>query len=130
VTKQDHINYWKDTSFKDWKAVQDLFATKNYVQSLFLAHLTIEKLIKAIWVKDNTDNVPPRTHDLVRLISYTLLRPSEDALEFLESFNDFQLEGRYPDYQLQLYKACDLDFTKPTLDKINDIRQWLISNLQ
>ena len=44
MTKKEHINYWKSTSEKDWKAVQDLFRTKHYVHALFWSHLVLEKL--------------------------------------------------------------------------------------
>jgi HEPN domain-containing protein len=42
----------------------DLMSGKQNVFALFAFHLTIEKLLKAIWVKDNIENTPPRQHDL------------------------------------------------------------------
>lgn len=48
----------------------------------------LEKLPKAHWVKDNHDNHPPRTHNLIKLSSQINFKLTED----------FQLEGRYPDY--------------------------------
>ena len=30
LTKQEHITFWKSTATKDWKAVNDLFSSKNY----------------------------------------------------------------------------------------------------
>ena len=47
MTKNEHINYWKNMAERDWNAVNSLFETKNYVQALFFAHLVIEKLLKA-----------------------------------------------------------------------------------
>jgi len=77
MTKLEIVNYWKETAEKDWIAVQSLFKTKNYVHCLFFAHLTLEKLCKAHWVKDNTEQNAPKVHNLVYLIKQTNLELSE-----------------------------------------------------
>jgi len=51
MTKEQYIDYWVDTAQKDWIAVESMFDTKNYLHCLFWAHLTLEKLAKALWVK-------------------------------------------------------------------------------
>lgn len=43
MTKQDYINFWVDQAQDDWTAVDTLFKGQNYLQSLFFAHLVIEK---------------------------------------------------------------------------------------
>jgi HEPN domain-containing protein len=129
MTKQEIIQYWKETADKDWIAVQSLFNTKNYVHSLFFAHLSLEKLCKAHWVNDNTELNAPRGHNLVYLLKQTQLDLSVKDEDFLNSFNDFQLEGRYPDYKQNIFKICTLSYTKKLLSEVEKIRQWLISNL-
>ena len=44
--------------------------------------------------------------------------------------SDFQLEGRYPEYISQVHRLCNDSFTKELINKTNDIRLWLISQLQ
>lgn len=82
MTKRDYINYWLDTSEKDWGSAEDLFKTKHYIQSLFLAHLSLEKLCKAIWVQDNEKDHPPGIHNLVYLLKQTKLELTEEELDF------------------------------------------------
>ena len=130
MTKEDYVRYWKETSELDWSSSEDLFKTKHYVQSLFFAHLSLEKLCKAIWVNQNESNHPPRIHNLVYILKETKIEINTERLDFLLLFNDFQLEGRYPDYQQKIYKLCDSDTTKKFLSKANEIRKWLLSNLQ
>lgn len=125
MTKQEHIDYWIRTANDDWDAALSLFDNKKYVQSLFFAHLTIEKWCKAYWVKDNENNTPPRIHNLVRLIKSTKLEITDEDLIFLEEFNDFQLEGRYPDYLFEIYKRCDRNYTKQLINKIKLIIECL-----
>ena len=130
LTKKEHIEYWKATSEKDWKATQDLFRTKHYIHALFWSHLVLEKFCKAHWVKDNIGNHPPRIHNLVRLIEQTHLKFSDEEMDFLRRMNDFQLEGRYPDYQNTLYHFYKSAETKKILKRVNLIREYLLKKLQ
>lgn len=99
MTKQEYIQYWIETSERDWSSSEDLYKTGHYVHALFFAHLCLEKLCKAFWVCDNESNHPPKIHNLVYLLKQTTLELNDEQLDFLLVFNDFQLEGRYPDYQ-------------------------------
>lgn len=130
LTKQEHIEYWKKTAASDWKVVQQLFEVKSYVQSLFFAHLVLEKLLKANWVKDNTGNYPPRIHNLVILASKTSLQFNEDEVVFLGRMNDLQLEGRYPDYIKSIHKRYKLKEATQILKQTDQIRKCLLKSLQ
>lgn len=130
MTKQDHIQYWLNTSQQDWEIVADLFESKRYVHYLFFAHLALEKLCKARWVRDNESNHPPRIHNLVRILSNTKNQLSEENMVFLERFNDFQIEGRYPDYMMRIYKVCTQEYTQQLLDTAKQINQCLTETLQ
>ena len=44
---------------------------KTMFLPFFCVHLSIEKICKAIWVKDNVSSFPPRIHDLVRIMEGT-----------------------------------------------------------
>ena len=44
---------------------------------------------------------------------------------FLEEFNAYQLEGRYPDYMTALNKICTKVYTKDLLDKVTILRECL-----
>jgi len=130
LTKKDYIKYWVDTANEDWVTIEVLRKGKRFLYALFLAHLTLEKLCKAHWVKDNKDNHPPRIHNLVYLIGQTKLKFSDDEMDFLRKMNDLQLEGRYPDYIESKIKEYKEKNTKPILDKANTIRLCLLKGLQ
>lgn len=129
MNKNDYIKYWTISAQKDWRRVNLLIKNKDFVFALFCAHLTLEKLIKAHWVKDNPDNHPPKIHNLVYLISKTKLNASENEMAFLEQMNLFQIEGRYPDYRNNLYKVYGAAPSKVIIAKANTIRKWLNKNL-
>lgn len=130
MTKEDHINYWIDTANKDWQALQNMFKSKDYVHALFFSHLVLEKLCKAYWVKTNTANTPPKIHNLITLAAQANLQLTETYIEFLSQMNQFQLEGRYPDYTNKLYNTFKAEQTKEIINKVNKLRKWLLKNLQ
>ena len=130
LSKQEHIEYWKTTANRDWKFVQQTFKIKQYVYALFFAHLVLEKLCKANWVKDNTGNHPPKIHNLVRLTEQTNLKFSDSDMDFLRKMNDFQIEGRYPDYKENLYRVYKADLSKKILTQADTIRKCLLKELQ
>ena len=55
---------------------------------------------------------------------------SEDDMNFLRKMNDFQLEGRYPDYKQNIYRIYKFDNTDSILKKVNQLRLCLLKELQ
>lgn len=129
MTKEQHINFWLLQAEDDWGAVEALFEVEKYSQCLFWAHLVLEKYSKAIWIRDNAGNVPPKTHNLNHLLSQTTLVLTEEQQEFLLFINRFQIEGRYPDYITIIQNICDALFTADALEQIKEFRKCLIENL-
>ncbi len=129
-TKEEHIKYWLDQSEDDWEAVDTLLKGKKYIQSLFFAHLVIEKICKALWIKHNQENIPPKTHNLNFILSQTQVMLSDKQKEFLLTLNRFQLEGRYPEYITKLHQLCDEKFTSEILAQTKEIKLWLQENTQ
>ncbi len=130
MIKQEYISYWLEQSENDWQAVNTLFKGANYLQSLFFAHLVIEKIAKALWIKHNEGNVPPKTHNILYLLSCTPIEVPEEKGVFILSLNRFQLEGRYPDYKQKMHVICNKDFTSSMIEETNNLRLWLIEMAQ
>ena len=129
MTKQQHIDYWINTAEDDWDSVELLFIGKKYLQSLFWAHLVLEKLTKALWVKNHIENTPPKIHNLILLLEQSDIDLSEEKMRFLYDYNAFQLSSRYPDYLNNIHRVCTKQFTEIQLDKVNEIRKCLLEML-
>lgn len=96
---------------------------------MFIGHLTLEKILKALWVKNNPDDIPPRTHNLKKIADeagYPMTE--EEAMLFLE-INDFNLETRYPDYKFDFHKKCTKDFAEGYIQKIKDLHKCIASQI-
>ncbi|MDH7553298.1 MAG: hypothetical protein QHH74_06560 [Spirochaetota bacterium] len=45
-------------------------------------------------------------------------------LDFVTTFN---INARYPDYKQEFYRKCTMKFTQDAINKIKELRQWLLS---
>ena len=120
----NYITFWIESSDKDYKTMSDLYNTKNYHWSLFMGHLVIEKLLKAIYLKEKQQH-PLLIHDLRRLAEKSGLSLNDEKINLLDSISRFNINARYDDYKQSFYKLCTPDFTKEWIDNINKLRQWI-----
>ena len=128
MNKQEIIKYWIDASEIDCSAMNNLFNNGDYVWTLFLGHLVIEKLIKALIAKNDLENIP-KIHDLNKLIKLTNIHISDEYTDDLDAITTFNIEARYPDYKKEFYKKCTKEFAGTYFDKIIGIRKWLLEQL-
>lgn len=122
------IDFWLDSSEKDFKTMQDLYRTKNNHWALFMGHLVIEKLAKALYVKLMKD-YPPLIHDLRRILEKGEVEIDFDRKVILDTVTRFNIKARYDDYKQNFYNLCTDSFTKEWIDKIKDTRLWIKSML-
>jgi HEPN domain-containing protein len=128
VKKEEKIKYWLKSAEYDWKTAGHLFEKEDYPYALFFGHLTIEKILKAIFT-DKFDVSPPITHRLVYLAEKIGLKLPPERQELLELITDFNLEARYPDEKFLFYQKCTRNYTEANLKKIDEIREWLLKNM-
>ena len=122
------VAYWLEGAEYDMGVAESLFQARRYPYALFFGHLALEKLLKALVVKETRKHAP-YTHSLPLLASkLTSAIPEEITLK-LSRFMEFYLESRYPEQQLTFYKKCNKDFTEQNLAEINKVFQWLRERL-
>ncbi|MCX6149636.1 MAG: HEPN domain-containing protein [Ignavibacteriales bacterium] len=120
MEKQEIIKYWIETSENDLKSSSTIFESGKYDWTLFIAHLALEKLLKAYWVKNNNTLIPPKTHNLAKIAVDAKLNLTDEEKIFLLEVNEFNIETRYPDYKFEFYKKCTREFTENYLQKIKE----------
>ena len=129
MKKDERMKYWLNTATQDWKVAGHLFEKGDYSYALFFGHLTLEKTLKAIYVKKQ-DETPPFSHNLVYLCEKAGLELQQNNLELLEEISDYNLEARYPDDKFSFFKRCTKEFTSNKLKQIEEIRKWLLQQIQ
>ena len=128
LIKSKQIEYWLDSAKHDLDVSETLFQSGKYDWCLFIAHLVLEKTLKAIYVK-NVGKFPPRIHDLLRMANLAKVEFNEDTSEFLDAVNTFNLSTRYPDEKLRFYKLCTQEFTQKHFQRIKEIYTCLLRKI-
>ena len=129
MEKQDYIKYWVKTSEDDLASMESNFNSGNYDWALFIGHLSLEKVLKALWVKNNQSDIPPRTHNLKKIAEESKYSLSEDESILLLEINDLNLEARYPDYKFDFHNKCTKDFTEGYIGKIKESHKCILSQI-
>ncbi len=128
MDKNEIIKYWETLAENDVAVMQHLFDSRDFNYCLYIGHLVLEKILKAHFVKAN-DDVPPRTHDLVKLASKSGIELTDDFTNKLLLINTFNIEARYPDEKFSFYKMCTREFADIQKSQIMEIYLWLKSQL-
>lgn len=124
MTKEEHIKYWVGISDDNFKSMQNMFKSKEYMWSLFVGHLGLEKLLKAYYVKVKDKRVP-YIHDLYKLALQCELELTESQKDSLQYITLFNIQSRYEDYKRDFFKKCTKEFTEKNIKRIKELRNWL-----
>jgi HEPN domain-containing protein len=123
------IKYWKKASEKDLISAENIAEnTKEYVNALFLIHLSVEKCFKCYYVyKFKMD--APFTHNLLQLVLKSEIELSADQLNLLTELNEYNIRCRYPDDNFQIYKIATKSKVKKFLVFAGELRAWIFLKL-
>lgn len=128
MKQQDMIDFWIETSDKDYTAMIHLFEKKDFSWSLFMGHLVIEKLLKGYYIKVKNEH-PPFIHDLLRLAEKAELKITDEQMDILDTISTFNIRARYDDYKMEFYKKCTSEFTETWMKNIGEFRKWIKNQL-
>ena len=125
VNLERQIEYWKNLANSDILTAEILIEKRRFLHGLFFCHLTIEKILKAHYVKQNL-SLAPKTHNLLYLVDNTKLALNDSQMQLLGILLKYQLEGRYPENEINLpAKEVTEDYLKQT----KELLEWLMQRL-
>lgn len=121
---QKTVQYWMEGADYDLDVAEAMFEKEKYPYALFMGHLALEKLLKALVVRA-TENHAPHTHSLPLLAEKTGLKIPQKTVRALARIMEFHFEARYPNDWKKFYRKCTKAFTARNLQKMNEVFQWL-----
>ncbi|HTB06648.1 MAG TPA: HEPN domain-containing protein [Bacteroidia bacterium] len=130
MNKKDHIKYWKESAAKDLEVMNYLMKGGKYVHALFFGHLYLEKLCKALWVANNTENIAPKWHNLLKLLKEANVDLDESQQVFLLKLNQYQIEGRYPEDIKKLYKLTTKALANEYIKEIKSLKKCFLGKMR
>lgn len=120
---------WSRQAEYDMETAIAMLDSGRYIYCVFMCHLSIEKSLKALYVKKLGKN-PSKTHSLVYLAQSIQLDLPEQTKEFLEILDDVSVPTRYPEELEKLIKEYSKDRTKNILDNSRKALRWLKQELE
>ena len=124
LDSQKIAQYWIESSDKDYSTMKNLYMSKDYNWALFVGHMVLEKLLKALYVK-LTKKHPPYIHDLLRIAQKMDLKVIPEQEEWLDTITTFNINARYDNYKQNFNKLCTKEFTDNWITKIESLREWI-----
>ena len=122
----DLMNYWIKSSDKDYDVMLDLKEKNRNTYCLFFGQMVIEKLLKALYAKNNKGaSYAPKTHDLLYLAEKLNIQLTEEQEITLNEITTFNLSTRYDDYKRAFYNKCTDEYTEEQINKIKEVKAWL-----
>ena len=122
------VEYWLSGARDDLETATAVAkGTTRFHAALFYAHLAIEKSLKAEFVKATATHAP-YTHNLLHLVAkigWELDEQEAHIRDLLVEFNDFNLEGRYPDEKETFHTRATETYTKEKLKNLDEVLQWI-----
>jgi len=123
------VRYWLNASTHDLEMAKSLFRTGKHDYCLFLCHLSLEKLLKALATRVIKDH-PPFTHNLLFLAGKADLQLSKAQIELFDQINRFNMEARYPEDLEAFYKKSNKVYAKRYMDATREMWKWLRQKLE
>ena len=123
------IAYWEEHSDYDIVTARHMFETRRYPYCLFLCHLSTEKILKAILVKQ-TKKPAPYTHNLIDLAKKSGIDFMETQRMLLADLTEFNLEARYPEWKNDFYKRATKNYTEKYYKETVTLQKWLKNYLK
>lgn len=118
------VDYWINLSKYDIKTADVMFKGRRYLYVLFICQQAAEKMLKAL-VTMNTNQFPPKTHDLLKLAELSKIDIDETKKEFLAKLSFYYIETRYPEEISKLSKDINKKIALEYLNKTKALLKWL-----
>lgn len=126
MKKEELINFWFESAENDLDTMRLLYKNKKNTWSLFIGHLVVEKLLKGLIIRNNSDVlIVPRIHNLILLSQKAKLVVPNKIKEKIQVINTFNISARYDDYKKTFEEKCTDSYTKNQINNIEEVVKWL-----
>ncbi len=117
-------SFWITEAEEALQVANHLMEKGDYSYALFFGHLSIEKLLKALYVNRHKEHAPP-IHNLLRLAKVSGIKIPANRINSLIEISAFNIEARYPDIKRDFRKKCTKEYTEKQITEIKGVFQWL-----
>lgn len=121
---KEQTEKWVEQAEYDLETAKAMLQTKRYVYVVFMCHLTLEKMLKAIFTERRSD-YPPRIHSLSKLARKARAVFPEDFQDFIEALSELSIPTRYEEEVRSIGRRQ----AQNTLSQTRKVFKWLKQQL-
>jgi len=97
---------------------------------VFMCHLAMEKMLKALLAHKYSEDMPPKIHNLIILAQRANISPPDNLKDFLQRIDNVSIATRYPEDLRTLSKEFNQDTAKRILTDTKRMLKWLKQHLK
>lgn len=116
-----------NSAMYDIQTAQDMLDKKRHVYVVFMCHLAIEKMLKAL-VTETKDLVAPKTHNLIYLVKLAGIKLPQHLFDFITKINNASVVTRYPEDFMELVGSYTKEVAQEYLKNSEETLNWLSQN--
>lgn len=127
---QKIIDNWISLAKYDLETADAMLKAERYLYVAFMCQQSIEKIIKACYVKQHT-TTPPYTHNLLRLLRDLNFNDeiTNDIAATIENLNSYYIECRYTEDIEELSKYLTKPKAVSILNSTKELFEWFRNKL-
>ena len=112
----------------DLKTAASLLKNKQFIYVVFMCHLAIEKILKAV-LSEKFKELPPYTHNLNRLLKIGDITLPDKYQIFVDKINLQSVPTRYPEDFKKVSKEFNKRIAEDYLKQTKELVKWLKRNI-
>lgn len=123
---EQEVKYWIEIAEYDLDTAKAMLETKRYLYVGFMCHQSLEKLLKAIFVRKKKKR-PPYIHSLKKLVEIAEVNRdlTPDQRQLINKIEPLNIMARYPDTKLILLKEFGKEKAQEIFQETKRFFQWL-----
>lgn len=121
---------WIASSNYDMQTAKAMSETGRYLYVVFICHLAMEKMLKALLSQKYPQDIPPKIHNLLTLAQKAGIKPPDNLKDFFLRIDNVSVVTRYPEDMRALAKDFNKESAKLILSETRKILKWLKQNLK
>ena len=113
----------------DIATAEQMLHAWRYIYVIFMSHMALEKALKAL-VTEETQKLPPRTHNLIDLAQRAHVVLSQQQQDFLGKLNNTSVVVRYPDDLSAMVSQYPEAIARDYLERTKELILWVRQDLR
>jgi len=118
------VNHWIESSEDDYETMIKLFKSESYNWALFVGHISLEKMLKALYMKVHGKH-SPAIHNLYRIAELCEIKMTHEYSDWLDTITSFNINARYNDYKKEFHNLCTREYAESWTSRIKELRKWI-----